>query len=121
MSGHRPNLAVTRDGGTYNKLQRPDNFLDEFQSADKANERKRERTIIDRPFAGAASGNKRAKTRHVESAATALPTYDERRQNRSAAPIGDCGMRMTLPLDEEEAQYSDDSLGEALSYLRSVR
>ena len=45
MAGPRTNLAVTKDGGTYNKLQRPDNLFDEL-TASKANERKRERAYV---------------------------------------------------------------------------
>lgn len=121
MAGHRANLAVTKDGETYNKLQRPDNILDELPSADNTTERKRERTAIDRSLSGPTSGNKRVKTQHVDLPTGAFQSQDERRQNRNVGPLGECGMRMTLPIDEEEAQYSDDSLGEALSYLRSVR
>lgn len=121
MAGPRANLAVTKDGGTYNKLQRPDDLFDESTAMRKTNERKRDRAAVDRSIVGPASGNKRAKAQHSGPAPAAPQSSSDSRQYRSAAPVGECGMRMTLPIDEEEAQYSDDSMGEALAYLRSVR
>ena len=120
MAGPRTNLAVTKDGGTYNKLQRPDNLFDEL-TASKANERKRERAAVDAPTSVSRLENKRAKTQHSGSTAAALSISNNSPQYRSGAPVGECGMRMTFPIDEEDAQDSDDSLGEALAYLRSVR
>ncbi|KAJ8110705.1 hypothetical protein OPT61_g6512 [Boeremia exigua] len=118
MAGGRANLAVTKDGETYNKLQRPDDFLDDSGAA---NGRKRERAVIDRPTAGPTSGNKRTKTHHDGSTANSISSSDDRHHYGSAAAIAECGMRFTLPIDDEEAYGSDDSLGEALAYLRSVR
>jgi hypothetical protein len=120
MAGPRTNLAVTKDGGTYNKLQRPENFLDGSAALNQANERKRERAAVDRPAAGPASGNKRAKTHHTGSVANASQSSNDKHQRHNAGPISECGMRMTLPIDEEE-EHSDESMGEALAYLRSVR
>ncbi|KAF2625943.1 hypothetical protein BU25DRAFT_412188 [Macroventuria anomochaeta] len=119
MAGSRANLAVTKDGETYNKLQRPDNFLEKSAVLTQANERKRERAAVDGPIAGPASGNKRAKTHHTDSTVNILQSSSDKHQHRSAGPVSECGMRMTLPIDED--QHSDDSLGEALAYLRSVR
>lgn len=116
MAGPRANLAVTKDGETYNKLQRPDNFLEKPAALVPANERKRERTAT-----GSASSNKRSKMQHSESTANSSQSSSDKHQNRSAGPISECGMRMTLPIDEAEGEYSDDSTGEALAYLRSVR
>jgi hypothetical protein len=120
MAGPRTNLAVTKDGGTYNKLQRPNNLFDGL-TASKANERKRERAAVDVPTPVSSLGNKRAKKQHSGSTAAALSVSNDGPQYRNGAPVGECGMRMTFPIDEEDAQDSDDSLGEALAYLRSVR
>lgn len=120
MAGPRANLAVTKDGETYNKLQRPDDFLDRSAGFDQINDRKRERAAVDRPNAGPASGNKRAKTHHTISATNFLQSSNDKHQYRGVGPVSECGMRMTLPVDEED-QHSDDSMGEALAYLRSVR
>ena len=120
MAGPRTNLAVTKDGGTYNKLQRPDNLFDEL-TASEANERKRERAAVDAPIVVPRLENKRAKTQHSGSISAALSVSNDSPQYRSGAPVGECGMRMTFPIDEEDLQDSDDSLGEALAYLRSVR
>ncbi|XPS94002.1 hypothetical protein M3J09_003328 [Ascochyta lentis] len=119
MAGARANLAVTKDGEAYNKLQRPDFFVENFAALNKTNERKRERAAFDRSVACPTPGNKRAKTHHTESMANKLQSRHDKYQHHSAGPVSECGMRMTLPIDEEE--YSDDSMGEALAYLRSVR
>lgn len=121
MAGPRTNLAVTKDGETYNKLQRPDDFLNQSAAPKQANERKRERGALDAPVAELFAVNKRAKTQHVGPTTRALQPSNDRQQYRSGGAIADCGMRTTLPIDDEEAQYSDDSLGDALAYLRSVR
>jgi hypothetical protein len=120
MAGPRANLAVTKDGETYNKLQRPDNFLERSAGFEQINDRKRERAAVDRPTAGSAFGNKRAKTHHTISATNFPQSSNEKHQHRGVGPASECGMRMTLPIDEED-QHSDDSMGEALAYLRSVR
>lgn len=123
MAGPRANLAVTKDGETYNKLRRPGNYFDESVYASKTNERKRERerAVTDKAIPESVFGNKRVKTHHAASTANVLPQPGGGHQYRSNAPIAECGMRFTLPVDNEEEQYSDDSLGEALAYLRSVR
>ncbi|KAF3035480.1 hypothetical protein E8E12_007343 [Didymella heteroderae] len=121
MAGPRTNLAVTKDGESYNKLQRPTDFLDQSAASKQANERKREHGGLDAPVAGPSAGNKRAKTQHAGQASKAAQSSDDRSQYRSGGPVAECGMRTTLPIDEEEAQYSDDSWGDALAYLRSVR
>ncbi|KAF3050704.1 hypothetical protein E8E11_002455 [Didymella keratinophila] len=122
MAGPRINLAVTKDGETYNKLQRPNDFLDQSAASKQANERKREHGDLDAPVAGSSTGSKRAKTQHTGHASKAVQSSDDKDgQHRGGGPIAECGMRTTLPIDEEEAQYSDDSLGDALAYLHSVR
>lgn len=121
MAGPRTNLAVTKDGGTYNKLQRPNNLFDDELTASKANERKRERAAVDAPTSVPRLDNKRAKIQHSGPKTAAFSVSNDSPKYRSGAPVGECGMRMTFPIDEEDAQDSDDSLGEALAYLRSVR
>lgn len=120
MAGPRANLAVTKDGETYNKLQRPHDFLNDVAACDQTNERKRERAAVGSSVAEPGIGNKRAKIQHATSTAAISRPNDDERQYRGAGPVSECGMRMTLPIDEEDL-HSDDSLGEALAYLRSVR
>lgn len=119
MAGPRTNLAVTKDGETYNKLQRPDSFLHTATVVGAANERKRERTADDKCSADATSVNKRAKWHRPGLVANEKGSSEVKPQYRSAGAVSECGMRTTLPIDEEE--HSDDSMGEALAYLRSVR
>lgn len=122
MAGSRTNLAVTKDGETYNKLQRPNDFLGRSAAAVQANERKREHGELGADLSGPFLGSKRAKTKRVGHTLNSAQSSDDRSQYRGGGPIAECGMRTTLPLDaDEEAQYSDDSLGEAMAYLRSVR
>ncbi|KAF1934328.1 uncharacterized protein M421DRAFT_415356 [Didymella exigua CBS 183.55] len=121
MAGPRTNLAVTKDGEIYNKLQRPNDFLDQPAGPEQTVERKRERGALDTPVAGPFSGNKRAKTQHVGLTVKSFQSSDDRNQYRGGGPIAECGMRTTLPIDEEDALYSDDSMGDALAYLRGVR
>ena len=121
MAGPRTNLAVTKDGEAYNKLQRPSDFLDQSVALKLPNERKRERGALNTPAAGPLPGSKRAKTQHVGPLAKDVQPSDRRNQYRGGGAIADCGMRTTLPIDEEEAQHTDDSCGDALAYLRSVR
>lgn len=122
MAGPRTNLAVTKDGEIYNKLQRPNDFLHQSAASKQANERKREHGDVDTPVAGSSTGSKRAKTQHAGLASKVAPSSSDRSgQHRGGGSMAECGMRKTLPIDEEEAQYSDDSLGDALAYLRSVR
>ncbi|KAF3004141.1 hypothetical protein E8E13_005103 [Curvularia kusanoi] len=117
----RTNLAVTRDGATYNKLQRPDNLFEKSPALDKTNERKRECAAIDGHEVAPDSENKRAKTQHAGPTASTIQLFNDGHKHRSGAQHGENGMRMTLPIDEGELYDSDDSLGEALAYLRSVR
>lgn len=122
MAGPRTNLAVTKDGEAYNKLQRPDDFLNQSAASKQANVRKREYVDLGAPVAGSSTRGKRAKIQHTGQASKVAQSADDRcGQYRGGGPIAECGMRTTLPIDDEEAQYTDDSLGDALAYLRSVR
>lgn len=120
MAGHRTNLAVTKDGEAYNKLRRPDDAISQHVATCQAGERKRERATVDRCVAGPSSENKRTKTDHVAAAANVLQPSKSKQQTKSTGLISECGMRTTLPIDEE-ADSLHDSMGEALAYLRSVR
>lgn len=107
MANPGVNRAITKDGGTYNKLQRPDNYLMPTTSnlpslvaggtiPPPSSKRKRADDVVPgvkraRPEGGSATGNR------------------------------DYGMRAMLPAAEDEEQISDDSTSEALAYLRSVR
>ena len=114
MAGHRVNLAVTKDGGSYNKLKRPDDFLNSAPPATDAIERKRVRDAspIERQ-----AGNKRARTKD-----TSRGPKDNNEEKRTGGPVAECGMRETIPLGDEE--YDDEEMrpdDDALAYLLSVR
>lgn len=136
MTSSGVNLAVTKDGGSYNKLQRPDDFLASMSrptpteslvaATPPAMQGKRKRDEADStnvPVMNQVSGSKR--TRMTKSAAqlnAGRNLVDSNDRSRGFGPARDCGMRTTLPgLDDEDAQLSDESMSEALAYLRSVR
>jgi len=113
------NLAVTKDGQAYNKLQRPDNYLDpatplppSLPAATPPTTHSSKRKL----GKDATPGNKRFKA----NGDRAYPAYDRTRLGASGPP-NDCGMRTMLPGLDDEEQLSDDSMNEALAYLRGVR
>jgi len=134
MSRPGVNLAVTQDGGAYNKLRRPDDLVAALSSQPLPNEepvpaipsaidsykRKLEDADIADPVSDEEPESKRPKEKHVLKASpvTAKPiAADPRRIKR---PVRDCGMQSMFPgLDDEES--SDEATLEALAYLRSVR
>jgi len=110
------NLAVTKDGETYNKLQRPSDYLASTQSilpplatvsSSTVTNSKRKRDQNDE------SGNKRLRndrnTQNCKGRLRAPQTYQEH------------GIQTVLPGLDGEEQLSDESTSEALAYLRSVR
>jgi hypothetical protein len=116
MAASGTNLAITKDGETYNKLSRPDDYLISTQSplptasvasapAIPGNKRKHEQE--------SASETKRAKTDRNTS----------RSKNRTRAheQFREPGVRSVLPGLEGEEQLTDESIDEAVAYLRSVR
>lgn len=112
MASSGLNSAVTKDGEVYNKLQRPDDYLDAATCrppplatanppAPYSSKRKRGQV--------AASGRKRTRAGVIFVRTNAGHTTEEG------------GMRTVLSAGSEEEQLSDDSTSEALAYLRSVR
>lgn len=112
MAGAGVNLAITKDGGAYNKLQRPDDYLITSgpqrppllaveRPPENANKRKREQ---DAPLR-----NKRSKQSLGYS------------HDGNGQPALDFGQKMGLPSGGDEDEFSDDSTSAALAYLRSVR
>lgn len=112
MASRGVNSAVTKDGETYNKLQRPEDYLIPTTSrpqpivaasplATHPSKRKRGQD--------AATGSKRVRAEHGVA------------QPNIWGPVGECGMRTMLPGVDDDEQLSDDSTREALAYLRSVR
>jgi hypothetical protein len=134
MSRSGVNLAVTRDGGTYNKLQRPDDYVEALVSnslpgeiavpatSSAANSHKRKLEDADNSDA-ASDDEPESKRPKEEGAAESAPikakpiSVDPRRIRRR---VHDCGMQSMFPeLDDDES--SDDATVEALAYLRNVR
>ncbi|EUC28136.1 hypothetical protein COCCADRAFT_109955 [Bipolaris zeicola 26-R-13] len=116
MAASGANLAVTKDGETYNKLSRPDDYLISAQPpppsasgvpalAIPGSKRKHEQEN--------ASDTKRAKTdRNNSRAKGKLRTNEQFREP---------GVRSVLPGLEGEEHLTDESIDEAVAYLRSVR
>ncbi|KAF2820009.1 hypothetical protein CC86DRAFT_471661 [Ophiobolus disseminans] len=118
MVGPGINLATTKDGEMYNKLQRPSQtYLASTApplpptkplaaSLSPSTTTKRKRECLDTSL-----GHKRSR-------------LEERKAGMDVNRIlrgKDCGMQTTLPSLDDEEHSSDDSTCEAMAYLRSVR
>jgi hypothetical protein len=125
MVGPGLNLAITKDGGSYNKLQRPQDYLMPSThppppkatppintiSPTSASKRKRDQ-------ANGTSNNKRTRLEHDDKEVGNDRTWTSSKDK----PRGtDCGMRSLLPGLDDEEHTSDDGASEALAYLRDVR
>jgi hypothetical protein len=125
MAGSGVNLATTRDGGSYNKLQRPENYLmpatapapppkallPEALALTYTSKRKREHD-------GGVQRNQRTKLeRESEETLRSRPGSTSKERSRGT----ECGMRTILPGLDDESHSSDEDVSEALAYLRSVR
>lgn len=124
MVGPGLNLATTKDGEAYNKLQRPSqNYLASTApplalakppptDASPFASIKRKRS-----YADATTGHKRTR---LEQRKTPLST-SLAAASKEELRDPDCGMRTMLPILDDGELSSDSSTGEALAYLRSVR
>ncbi|CAO2657671.1 Nn.00g037970.m01.CDS01 [Neocucurbitaria sp. VM-36] len=107
------NLAVTKDGGAYNKLQRPDDYL-------------LPTTVSHLPPLGAvvpptAYSGKRKRGQDAAPGSKRARADASFARTIAGATVKECGMRPMLPGGNEDEQLSDDSTNEALAYLRGVR
>jgi hypothetical protein len=105
----------SRHGRVWRKLQRPQDYL---MSAITAPPPKK-LPIADTTSSTSASKRKRehanATPKHKRTRLEQDSTSKERTR------VIDCGMRTILPGLDDEEHSSDDSIGEALAYLRNVR
>jgi hypothetical protein len=118
MAGAGVNLATTKDGGSYNKLQRPTDYLmssaipppknaitPETQNSTTASNRKRKHTDT-------TTSQKRTKTEQQSA-----QFGEDREESHNTGS----GMRAMLPGLDDHEYSSDDGTSEALAYLRNVR
>ncbi|KAF1913571.1 hypothetical protein BDU57DRAFT_479894 [Ampelomyces quisqualis] len=124
MTGAGVNLATTKDGGSYNKLQRPTDYLmpgavpppknalsPEAPNPTNPSKRKREQ-------ADPASEQKRSRTEQkTPKQHDSRPSATNKEQSRDT----ESGMRTMLPGLDDHEYSSDDGTSEALTYLRNVR
>jgi hypothetical protein len=119
------NLATTKDGGTYNKLQRPLDYLMSPTAPPPPPPPK------NTPLADTTCASKR-KLEHANFAPTSKRTRtgeDSTRvrslqsgiASKEQSRVLDCGMKTTLPGLDDERYSSDEETSEALAYLRNVR
>ncbi|KAL6712583.1 hypothetical protein ACN47E_000460 [Coniothyrium glycines] len=120
MTTASANLAVTKDGDAYNKLQRPD----DYHVALSANHP----PLVDNQKTAVPSAAKRQRNSHVAAGRKRqkMNGYSSRQKegnyaSRSHGPAADCGMRTMLPGLDNEDHFADGSIAEALAYLRGVR
>jgi hypothetical protein len=122
MAGSGVNQAVTKDGDTYNKLQRPQDYL----TASTVPPRPWKSPLPDSAFAGkrkrgqtdASSQHKRAR---VEQRAAQKEKVGDSDKNNKRSRIREGGLIAALPGLDDEEHAPDDSLDDALAYMRSVR
>jgi hypothetical protein len=136
------NLAVTKDGASYNKLSRPDDLTDPAPNSSSAappmDSAKRKLEELGRSNASTDDGNYRKRARPSE-----LPTQEEYDETAASAPKREpiINMRKSIKpklparnekygqaqgigsgLDEwDDGSATDGSTNEAMRYLRSVR
>jgi hypothetical protein len=125
MVGPGVNLATTKDGGAYNKLQRPADYL-----SLTTNGPPKDAPTVDDMLMMSASKRKRENEDSVtnQKRTKANPGRAEGTHSRTGARengrsrVGDGGMRALLPgLDDDGGSSDEGSLSEALAYLRNVR
>jgi hypothetical protein len=110
MLGPGSNRAVTKDGGAYNKLQRPQNYMmpSSHPPTPKA-------TPPTKPLSET-SASKR-KRDQVNGASK----HKRARVEQDGEDDTHHGMRSLLPGLDDEGHTSDEGISEALAYLRNVR
>jgi hypothetical protein len=107
------NLATTKDGGIYNKLQRPEDYLMPATAPPPLLPPK------NTPLADTAYTSKR-KLEHANLSTTCKRTKVGAASKEQCRDV-DCGMKTTLPGLDDERYSSDEGTSEALAYLRDVR
>ena len=115
MSNLGVNLAVTKDGETYNKLQRPDGYLISTQPLPTSPPAASPTTY---------SGKRKCaqeEVPEVKRARIERNTAHSKRRPRVLDSYQEYGTRTVLPGLDGEEQLSDESTSEALAYLHSVR
>lgn len=125
MVGPGVNLATTKDGGTYNKLQRPADYL-----SLQTNALPKDAPTVDDMLSMSASKRKRENEDTItnQKRSRVDPNRaDGTRSRTGARDVGksrnvDGGMRALLPgLDDDGFSSDEGSTSEALAYLRNVR
>ena len=143
MSHSGTNLAVTEDGAAYNKLRRPDDYLQSLTAAPPPHAKRKFEAVgtgseqdADEP------NNKRSREAiepirksHARIGASERPGEEDTANGASAnsresvtgsrnriRPAKENGMQTMFPgLDDDSASDADDTTRDALAYLRSVR
>ena len=115
MSTLGVNLAITKDGATYNKLQRPNGYLTSTQPS----------SIPSLTASPAVTSGKRKfaqeQVPEVKRARIEHNTAHSKKGSRVLDSYQEYGTRTVLPGLDGEEQLSDESTSEALAYLHSVR
>ncbi|EOA81251.1 hypothetical protein ACJQWK_11090 [Exserohilum turcicum] len=115
MAASGSNLAVTKDGEAYNKLSRPDGYLTSTQPPLPS-------ALAPSP-AVASSKRKYEQENASETKRARIDRNGPRSkgQLRAHEQFREPGVRSALPGLDGEEQLSDESIDEAVAYLRSVR
>lgn len=124
MAGPGVNLATTKDGGAYNKLQRPADYL-----ALTANAPPRDASSTESTPPTSASKRKRESEEDATEPKRTRASLDHKGPKprhgsgeKGKPRVTESGMRALLPgLDEDGGSSDEGSMSEALAYLRNVR
>lgn len=125
MVGPGVNLAITKDGGAYNKLQRPADYLALTTNAPQK----------DAPTIGGISPTSASKRKREDEDDTSIQKRTRASLDRTGRQTprngsgekgkpraAENGMRALLPgLDDDGGSSDEGSMSEALAYLRNVR
>ncbi|KAF2856565.1 hypothetical protein T440DRAFT_494403 [Plenodomus tracheiphilus IPT5] len=123
MATTHSNLAVTKDGETYNKLSRPDDYLTSttpllppLSPAVRPVVQSTKRKHGGRDVTIGSNTNKR-----VKNESTSTDANEHVNVLRKPGLSNNYGMRTILPGDDDDVDLMGDSINEAVTYLRSVR
>jgi hypothetical protein len=115
MLGSGSNRAVTKDGGAYNKLQRPQNYM--MPSAHPPTPK----AMPPKATPPAKSLSETSASKRKRDQVNGASKHKRTRVEQDGEDEAHHGMRSLLPGLDDEGHTSDEGISEALAYLRDVR
>jgi hypothetical protein len=115
MQGPGSNRAVTKDGGAYNKLQRPQNYMMSSAHPPTPKAMPPKATPPTKTLSETSVGKRKY------DQANGTSKHKRARVEQDGEDETHHGMRSLLPGLDDEGHTSDEGISEALAYLRGVR